>query len=134
MDYEIFLLSRIKEQFEVSGDNRTAIAVGLQQVGRLVTSAALLLAVVVGAFVTARIIFVKEIGLGVAITVLLDATVVRVLLVPATMRLLGRWNWWAPSRLRARQRHIGSAESVLPAAQPVDPERQAIYSKNRVAP
>jgi uncharacterized membrane protein YdfJ with MMPL/SSD domain len=128
MDYEIFLLSRIKEQFDVSGDNRTAIAVGLQQVGRLVTSAALLLAVVVGAFVTAKIIFIQEIGLGVAIAVLLDATVVRVLLVPATMRLLGRWNWWAPARLRGWQRHIGSAESVLPAAQPGDPERQAIYS------
>jgi trehalose monomycolate/heme transporter len=111
MDYEVFLLSRIKEQFDLTGDNRAAVALGLQRIGGLITSAALLLAVVVGAFVTAKIIFIQEIGLGVALAVVMDATVVRGLLVPAMMRLLGRWNWWAPSPLRAWQHRIGLSEA-----------------------
>jgi len=129
MDYEIFLLSRIKEQFDRNGDNRAAVALGLQRVGRLITSAALLLAVVVGAFVTAKIIFIQEIGLGVALAVLLDATVVRGLLVPAMMRLLGRWNWWAPRPLRVWQQRIRLSETegfqLVPES--ALPERQAIY-------
>jgi RND superfamily putative drug exporter len=129
MDYEVFLLSRIKEQFDLNGDNRTAVAAGLQRVGRLITSAALLLAVVAGAIVTAKIIFIQEIGLGVALAVLLDATVVRGLLVPAMMRLLGRWNWWAPRPLRVWQRRIRRSEAggFLPVPEPALPERQAIY-------
>ncbi|HLW00396.1 MAG TPA: MMPL family transporter [Ktedonobacterales bacterium] len=115
MDYEVFLLSRIKEQFDLTGDNRAAVALGLQRVGGLITSAALLLAVVVGAFVTAKIIFIQEIGLGVALAVLMDATVVRGLLLPALMRLLGQWNWWAPSPLRAWQRRIALGEATAPA-------------------
>jgi trehalose monomycolate/heme transporter len=123
MDYEIFLLSRIKEQFDRSGDNRAAVALGLQRVGRLITSAALLLAVVVGAFVTAKIIFIQEIGLGVALAVLLDATVVRGLLVPAMMRLMGRWNWWAPRPLRVWQRRIrlSETEGFQPVPEPALP-------------
>jgi trehalose monomycolate/heme transporter len=119
MDYEIFLLSRIKEQFDATGDNTLSVATGLQRTGWLVTSAALLLAVVIGAFVTSKIIFIQEIGLGVALAVVMDATLVRTLLVPATMRLLGRWNWWAPRPLHAIWQRIGIRESLEPATTPV---------------
>ncbi|HLH64053.1 MAG TPA: MMPL family transporter [Ktedonobacteraceae bacterium] len=112
MDYEVFLLSRIKERFDATGDNRAAIASGMQRTGWLITSAAALLAVVLGAFGTSRIIFVQEIGIGLAIAVIMDATLVRMLLVPATMRLLGQWNWWAPAPLRAAWRWVGLTEST----------------------
>ena len=115
MDYEVFLLSRIKEQFDATGDNTLSVATGLQRTGWLVTSAAVLLAVVIGAFVTSKIIFIQEIGLGVALAVIMDATLVRTLLVPATMRLLGRWNWWAPRPLHALWQRIGIRESLEPA-------------------
>jgi trehalose monomycolate/heme transporter len=115
MDYEVFLLSRIKEQFDATGDNRAAVASGLQRTGRLISSAALLLAVVLAAFSTSRIIFIQQIGVGLAIAVVVDATLVRGLLVPATMRLLGRWNWWAPAPLRAVWRRIGLSEAETPA-------------------
>ncbi len=121
MDYEVFLLSRIKEQFDATGDNRRAVASGLQRTGWLITSAALLLAVVLGAFSTSKIIFIQEIGVGLAIAVVMDATLVRALLVPATMRLLGRWNWWAPRPLAALWRRVGLSESEAPA----DPKQQA---------
>jgi uncharacterized membrane protein YdfJ with MMPL/SSD domain len=114
MDYEVFLLSRIKEQFDATGDNRAAVASGLQRTGRLISSAALLLAVVLAAFSTSRIIFIQQIGVGLAIAVIMDATLVRGLLVPATMRLLGRWNWWAPAPLRAIWRRIGLREAETP--------------------
>jgi uncharacterized membrane protein YdfJ with MMPL/SSD domain len=112
MDYEVFLLSRIKEQFDATGDNRLAVATGLQRTGRLITSAALLLAVVSGAFAISAIVFIKMIGVGLAIAVLMDATLVRALLVPATMRLLGEWNWWAPRPLHALWRRVGLSESL----------------------
>ncbi len=115
MDYEVFLLSRIKEQFDKSGDNRASVASGLQRTGWLITSAALLFAVVLAAFSTSEIIFIKEIGVGLAIAVIMDATLVRALLVPATMRLLGRWNWWAPRPLRAIWQRIGFSETEEPA-------------------
>jgi len=99
MDYEVFLLSRVREQWDATGDNTVAVATGLQRTGRIITSAALLLVVVIGAFSTSGIIFVKMIGIGMIIAILVDATIVRALLVPATMRLLGRWNWWAPAPL-----------------------------------
>ena len=99
MDYEVFLLSRIREEWEVSGDNRESVAVGLQRSGQIITSAALIVVVVTASFVSADVILVKALGLGIAIAVFLDATVVRALLVPATMRLLGDWNWWIPKRL-----------------------------------
>ena len=100
MDYEVFLLSRIREDYDESGDNTAAVAAGLQHTGRIITSAALLLAVVIGGFATSEIVMIKMVGVGMLVAVLLDATVVRALLVPATMRLLGRLNWWAPGPLR----------------------------------
>ena len=99
MDYEVFLLSRMKEVWDATGDNTEAVARGLERSGRIVTSAALIVVVVAGSFAFADIVLIKALGLGVAIAVALDATVVRALLVPATMRLLGRWNWWMPARL-----------------------------------
>jgi uncharacterized membrane protein YdfJ with MMPL/SSD domain len=116
MDYEVFLLSRIKERFDATGNNRAAVASGLQRTGWLITSAAMLLAVVLAAFSTSRIIFIQQIGVGLAIAVIVDATLVRALLVPATMRLLGRWNWWAPAPLRALWRRVGLSESEGVAA------------------
>lgn len=116
MDYEVFLLSRIKERFDATGDNRVAVASGLQRTGWLISSAALLLAVVLAAFSTSRIIFIQQIGVGLAIAVIMDATLVRGLLVPATMRLLGRWNWWAPAPLRALWRRIGLSEVETPVS------------------
>ena len=99
MDYEVFLLSRMKEVWDRTGDNTEAVARGLERSGRIVTSAALIVVVVAGSFAFADIVLIKAIGLGVAISVALDATVVRALLVPATMRLLGDRNWWMPARL-----------------------------------
>ncbi|KRF12387.1 hypothetical protein ASG90_15560 [Nocardioides sp. Soil797] len=99
MDYEVFLLSRVREQWDLTHDNDQAVAAGLQKTGRIITSAALLLAIVIGAFGLSGIVFMKMIGIGMLVALLLDATVVRALLVPATMKLLGRWNWWAPGAL-----------------------------------
>jgi uncharacterized membrane protein YdfJ with MMPL/SSD domain len=99
-DYGVILLSRIKEAHDAGASNREAVALGLERSGRIITAAALLFGVAVGAFATSEIVFVKELGLGVALTVLIDATIVRALLVPSLMALLGRWNWWAPRRLR----------------------------------
>jgi RND superfamily putative drug exporter len=99
MDYEVFLLSRMKEAWDRTGDNRLAVATGLERSGRIVTSAALIVVVVAGSFAFAEVVLIKAVGLGVAIAVALDATIVRALLVPSTMRLLGRWNWWMPARL-----------------------------------
>ncbi|HUQ77763.1 MAG TPA: MMPL family transporter, partial [Patescibacteria group bacterium] len=99
MDYEVFLLSRMKEVWDRTGDNTEAVARGLERSGRIVTSAAIIVVVVGSSFAFADIVLIKALGLGVAIAVALDATVVRALLVPATMRLLGHWNWWVPRRL-----------------------------------
>ncbi|MFO1540290.1 MAG: MMPL family transporter [Chloroflexota bacterium] len=110
MDYEVFLLSRMKEAWDATGDNRKAVALGLERSGRIVTSAALIVVVVAGSFAFAEIVLIKAVGLGVAIAVALDATIVRALLVPSTMRLLGRWNWWMPAWL---ERRIGSRLPVV---------------------
>ncbi len=110
MDYEVFLLSRIKERYDATGDNQVAVASGLQRTGGLITSAALLLAVVLGAFATSSVVFIKMLGVGLTIAILMDATLVRSLLVPATMRLLGNANWWAPRPLRGLWRRIGFSE------------------------
>ncbi|MDA1362052.1 MMPL family transporter [Glycomyces luteolus] len=98
-DYEVFLLSRVREEWDRGADNRTAVLRGMQSTGSIITAAALILIVVVGAFAFSGITFMKMIGLGMAIAIFLDATVVRMLLVPATMRLLGRANWWVPGPL-----------------------------------
>ena len=111
MDYEVFLLSRMKEVWDATGDNTEAVARGLERSGRIVTSAALIVVVVAGSFAFADIVLIKALGLGVAIAVALDATVVRALLVPATMRLLGDWNWWMPAWLA---RHVADR---LPASE-----------------
>jgi len=100
MDYEVFLLSRIQEEWKRTRDNRSSVLLGLARTGRTITSAALILLVVVGAFMTGDLVYVKQMGLGIAAAIALDATLVRTLLVPATMQLLGDWNWWAPRWLR----------------------------------
>jgi len=106
MDYEVFLLSRVREHWDATGDNATAVGRGVQSTGRIITSAALLLAVVIGAFSTSGILFMKMIGVGMLVGLLLDATVVRLVLVPAAMRVMNRANWWAPAPLRRWwQRH-----------------------------
>jgi putative drug exporter of the RND superfamily len=99
-DYGLFLLTRIKEHHDRGEPNGRAVPLGLERTGRIVTSAALLFCVAIGAFSTSRIVFVKELGIGTALAVLVDATIVRALLVPSLMALLGEWNWWAPAPLR----------------------------------
>jgi len=96
MDYEVFLLSRVREAWDQTGDNRLAVATGLARSGRIITGAALILVVVAAAFVSADVVLIKALGLGIGLAIALDASIVRTLLVPATMRLLGDWNWWAP--------------------------------------
>ncbi|SNR24690.1 MMPL family transporter [Blastococcus mobilis] len=113
MDYEVFLLSRIKERYDVTGDNRHAVAWGLESTGRLVSAAALLLAVVFVAFATSGITFIKLMGLGTALAIVMDATLVRGVLVPAFMRLAGDANWWAPRPLRRLHARIRLREGPL---------------------
>jgi uncharacterized membrane protein YdfJ with MMPL/SSD domain len=99
MDYEVFLLARIQEEFAAHGDVRRSIREGVAWSGRVITSAALILLVVIGAFAAGELVFVKEIGVGMAAAIVLDVTLVRALLVPALMKLLGRWAWWVPKAL-----------------------------------
>ncbi|HEY3140858.1 MAG TPA: MMPL family transporter [Acidimicrobiales bacterium] len=106
MDYEVFLLARIREAWLETGDNDTAVAVGLQRSGRIITSAALLIVIVFAGFATGEIVPLKQLGVGLALAVVVDATVVRSLLVPATMKLMGTWNWWAPRPLARAHRHL----------------------------
>ncbi|HET7689225.1 MAG TPA: MMPL family transporter [Nocardioidaceae bacterium] len=122
MDYEVFLLSRVREQYDRTHDNTGSVAVGVQKTGRIITSAALLLAVVIGAFSISGIVFMKMIGLGMLIALLVDATVVRALLVPATMKLLGSANWWAPAPMRRWWDRYGFREE----------ERAAVADKESV--
>jgi RND superfamily putative drug exporter len=112
MDYEVFLLSRIKEEYDRTGDNELSVAVGLERTGRIVTAAALLIAVVFLAFSTSHITFIKMFGLGLTLAVLVDAFIIRGTLVPAFMRLAGDWNWWAPAPLRRLHDRIGLTEHV----------------------
>ena len=111
-DYEVFLLSRVREEWDRSGDNIGSVAAGLQHTGRIITAAALLLIVVVAGFATGGVTVIKLIGVGMIVAIVVDATLVRVLLVPATMRLLGRWNWWAPGPLAKVYRRYGIRESI----------------------
>jgi trehalose monomycolate/heme transporter len=118
-DYEVFLLSRVREQWDATGDNTTAVATGLQRTGRIITAAAALLIVVTAGFATGQIVVTKLIGIGMAAGIFLDATLIRALLVPATMRLLGRWNWWAPGPLgRLHRRGALESPAGTPQAQP----------------
>ena len=127
-DYEVFLLSRIREEWDRGLDNTTAVANGLQHTGRIITAAGLLLVIVVIGFATGDIVFMKLIGVGMVVAIVVDATLVRALLVPATMRLLGRWNWWLPGPLRTplpadrdprvRAGRPGAAPGTASAARP----------------
>jgi uncharacterized membrane protein YdfJ with MMPL/SSD domain len=109
-DYGVFLLSRIKEARDSGESDSEAVAVGLERTGRIVTAAALLFAIAVGVFATSKIIFIKENFVGVALAVLIDASLIRALLVPSLMELLGRWNWWAPRPLRHLYYRFGLSE------------------------
>ena len=110
-DYGVFLLSRIKEFHDAGQPNEEAVARGLQRTGRIITAAALLFCAAVWTFATSRIVFVKQLGMGIGVAVLVDATIVRALLVPSLMKLLGDWNWWAPGPLRRLHRRLGLSES-----------------------
>ncbi|HEV2237351.1 MAG TPA: MMPL family transporter, partial [Ktedonobacterales bacterium] len=121
MDYEVFLLSRVREAYEETGDNTAAVALGLERSGGIITSAAAIVILVSAAFASADMIIVKALGVGMALAVLLDATLVRGLLVPATMRLLGAANWWWPAalaRLAPGARPGTRAAPVVDAAEP----------------
>ena len=120
MDYEVFLLSRIREEYDETGDNERAVALGLGSTGRVITGAALILMAVVAGFVAGKMIFIKELGVGMAVAVLVDATIVRALLVPSTMRVMGRWNWWAPGPLGRwwRRSGVGVEEKIGPPLEP----------------
>jgi len=109
-DYGVFLLSRIKEARDGGASDGDAVAIGLERTGRIITAAALLFAIAIGAFVTSQLIFIKQVGLGTALAVLIDATIVRALLVPSLMALLGKWNWWAPGPLRRLHARLGLSE------------------------
>ena len=110
-DYGVFLLSRIKEARDAGASDSEAVAIGLERTGRIVTAAAVLFAVAIGAFVTSQLIFIKELGFGTALAVLIDATIVRALLVPSLMEMLGKWNWWAPRPLRRLHARFGLSEA-----------------------
>ncbi|MGO8957757.1 MAG: MMPL family transporter [Streptosporangiaceae bacterium] len=123
MDYEVFLLSRVRERYDVTGNNTESVASGLQRTGGVITSAALLLVIVIGAFSASGITFIKLMGVGMIVALIVDASIVRVMLVPATMRLLGSANWWAPGPLRRLYARYGIREgdgtSEQPKAAPV---------------
>lgn len=115
-DYAVFLLSRIKEARDNGASDSESVAIGLERTGRIVTAAALLFAVAMGAFATSEIIFIKENGVGTALAVLIDASIIRALLVPSLMELLGKWNWWAPKPLRRLHERWGISETEAPPA------------------
>jgi uncharacterized membrane protein YdfJ with MMPL/SSD domain len=115
-DYAVFLLSRIKEARDNGASDSESVAIGLERTGRIVTAAALLFAVAMGAFATSQIIFIKENGVGTALAVLIDASIIRALLVPSLMELLGKWNWWAPAPLRKLHERWGISETTEPQA------------------
>ncbi|MCU1483769.1 MAG: putative rane protein [Actinomycetia bacterium] len=123
MDYEVFLLSRIKEEHDRTGDNTASVAMGLERTGRIVTAAAALLSVTFLAMATSGITFIKLFGLGLALAVVMDATIVRATLVPAFMRLAGEANWWAPKSLRRIYDRWGISESV---AEDDEPTRELV--------
>jgi uncharacterized membrane protein YdfJ with MMPL/SSD domain len=114
----VFLLTRIKEAHDQGASNRAAVATGLQHTGRVVTAGALMIAVALGAFGTSHVIFLKELGLGTAAAVLIDAFIIRALLVPALMALLEGWNWWSPPVLRQLHNRLNITEDARPLQTP----------------
>jgi RND superfamily putative drug exporter len=124
MDYEVFLLSRVREEYLRTGDNRSAVADGLAGTARVITAAAAIMVTVFGAFVLEDAVFLKLAGIGLATAVFVDATVVRMVLVPATMELLGDRNWWLPGWLdRLLPRLDVEGEPALPAPDAAATER-----------
>jgi RND superfamily putative drug exporter len=117
MDYEVLLISRIQEEYRRTGDNQAAVAMGLEKSGRLITGAAAIMVAVFLAFALANVVIIKAIGVGLAIAIAVDATIVRILIVPSVMRILGRANWWAPKSLAILHRRIGAGE-VLSTPEP----------------
>ena len=127
MDYEVFLLSRIKETYDAGADNATAVAVGLERTGRLITAAAALIAVVWISFLSSGVTFIKMLGLGMALAVIADATLIRGVLVPAFMRLAGDWNWWSPKPMRRLHDRMGISEhEPFPAPRPAEPSKARV--------
>ncbi|MFN8163469.1 MAG: MMPL family transporter [Solirubrobacterales bacterium] len=124
-DYAVFLLSRIKEARDNGASDSECVAIGLERTGRIVTAAALLFAVAVCAFATSKIIFIKENGVGTALAVLIDASIIRALLVPSLMELLGKWNWWAPAPLRRLHERWGISEHEATIVAPTSREAGA---------
>ncbi len=122
-DYGVFLLSRIKEARDSGASDSEAVAVGLERTGRIITAAAVLFAVAIGAFATSKLVFIKELGLGAALAVLIDASIIRALLVPSLMELLGAWNWWAPKPLRRLHDRIGLQERISTPRPAPNPSR-----------
>ena len=119
MDYEVLLISRIQEEYRRTGDNERGVALGLEKSGRLITGAAAIMVTVFIAFGLAQVVIIKSIGIGLAIAIAIDATIVRILIVPSVMRILGRANWWAPRPLAALQKRVGAEEASVVVAQPV---------------
>src|SRR4029077_16899774 len=117
MDYEVLLISRIQEEYRRTGDNQAGVALGLEKSGRLITGAAAIMCAVFLAFGHAEVVIIKSIGIGLAVAIAIDATIVRILIVPSVMRILGRANWWAPRPLALLHRRLGAGD-VRPAPQP----------------
>jgi RND superfamily putative drug exporter len=111
MDYEVFLVSRIREYWLKTGDNDESVALGLARTGRVITAAALIMAISFAALIAAQVAIMRLFGVGLTLAVLVDATLVRMVLVPAFMRVMGRWNWWAPAPLVRLHRRFGISES-----------------------
>jgi RND superfamily putative drug exporter len=137
-DYGVFLLSRIKEARDAGASDSEAVASGLERTGRIVTAAALLFAVAMGAFALSKMVFIKELGLGIALAVLIDASIIRALLVPSLMALLGSLNWWAPRPLRRLHDRLGLSEAGPAAAvvsdeRPQDPVASPLESRSPAA-
>ena len=124
MDYEVFMLSRIKEEYDRTGENVHAVVTGLQRSAPLVTAAAAIMAVTFATYATGRVGFLQMLGISMALAILVDATVIRAVLVPAFMRLAGRVNWWAPGPLRRLHARVGIQEAAA-APEPAVPAQAA---------
>jgi RND superfamily putative drug exporter len=118
MDYEVFLLSRMREEWDATHDNERAVALGLERTGRIITAAAVIMIAAFAGFTAGSFVWSQEFGVGLSAAILLDATIVRAMLVPATMKLLGDWNWYLPERvrraLRLKARVAGPVTQVEP--------------------
>jgi RND superfamily putative drug exporter len=130
MDYEVFLLSRVREQWARGAGEAESVAIGLQRTGGIITGVALLMIIVVSGFITSSIVFMKMIGIGLVIAIAVDATIVRGLLVPATMKLMGRWAWWSPAPLARWWERFGFREDEAPGPRPADAEPDAARDAN----